>query len=393
MQRKCDDFLQSYKEYTLDHESPDQFHMWIASSIIAGALRRKVWLDRGAYRLYPNMYIFIVAESASSRKTAAMGIGLNILRGLFDIDILYERTSPEGLIDRMSKMHPDIRDVVGPGGISMDGSIFISADEVSNLFGKSAYVLDLITILTSSYTCGTIVEFTTRNKGISKVYNPCPNMLAGTTPQQMSEVFPSLTLFNGFLGRTVLVAGKRRKRKATPIMYDDLKGKLTEDLILINNLEGEFKFTKEADKAFTHWYEKELPDDPPIGILPSFYERLHDHVLKMAMILSVSRKDDLIIDIEDFRQSVNILDFTMNKSSDVFSYVGATQESTITDLLYDAIRGSFPESISQNALINRFYRRFKSMEDFESSLNMLIKTNKVKTFANATGVHYIMKSK
>ena len=48
-----DGFLVNYLKYTTEHESPEDFHAWVAMSLIAVTIGRNVWLDRGFYRLYP----------------------------------------------------------------------------------------------------------------------------------------------------------------------------------------------------------------------------------------------------------------------------------------------------------------------------------------------------
>ena len=72
-------WLQAYRRYVFKQESPDLFHFWTAMTMISSALRRHVWIDRKAYTIFPNLYVFLVEESAAARKSTAMELGLSLL--------------------------------------------------------------------------------------------------------------------------------------------------------------------------------------------------------------------------------------------------------------------------------------------------------------------------
>ena len=78
-----ENFLQLYLNYTRAQESPELFHLWTGTTILAAALGRKCWINRGYYRLYPNLFCILVAGSAKCRKSTAVNIGVRLLT---DID-------------------------------------------------------------------------------------------------------------------------------------------------------------------------------------------------------------------------------------------------------------------------------------------------------------------
>jgi hypothetical protein len=283
-----DGWMRAYRDYVSNQESPDIFHFWIAMQVIAGALKRNVWINRGAYTLYPNMYVFLITKSGSCRKSVAMEIGTKILSNLEEVAMLYERASLEGLMDRMQRVS-----LMPDGKILPDGSIFIHADELADLFGKASYITDLMSFLTAAYSSRSRLDFLTRNKGLCSVRNPCPCLLSGTTPEQFGEIFPSTTLSSGFLGRVLIVVGKRGKRISEPSLKRELEEPLLHDLKEISKLYGEVKLTAEANQSFNKWYNS-MPDTCEHGF-QAFYERKHDHILKAALLLSVAESDNKII--------------------------------------------------------------------------------------------------
>ena len=61
MTRIHNDWLSAFLDYTQFGEAPKHMYFWAGVSAIAGALRRKVWIDQAYFRWYPNFYICLVA--------------------------------------------------------------------------------------------------------------------------------------------------------------------------------------------------------------------------------------------------------------------------------------------------------------------------------------------
>ena len=72
-------WIRHYLEFTKGMESPEIFHFWVAISLIATSLGRDVYLDRGYFKLYPNMFIVLLAESEECAKSTAIKIGVNMI--------------------------------------------------------------------------------------------------------------------------------------------------------------------------------------------------------------------------------------------------------------------------------------------------------------------------
>ena len=57
-----------HEVYTNNQESPWRFHFWALTSAIGVLASRRVWLNRGYYKLFPNQYIILTDNSAMCRK-------------------------------------------------------------------------------------------------------------------------------------------------------------------------------------------------------------------------------------------------------------------------------------------------------------------------------------
>lgn len=384
--RKLKNWLKAYRDYIIRHESPSIFHFWVSSQMITTALRRNVWINRGAYTIYPNQFVILVARSGSCRKSVSMEIGLDLIDEIENIHILHERMTVEGLMDKMQRVN-----VLPDGRVIPDGSILIHADELSNLFGKASYISDLMSFLTAGYSSRTKLDFLTRSRGLGSVRNPCISLLAGTTPDSMSEIFPSLTLASGLIGRILLVVGERGERIPKPKLKVSSRPALIHDLTEISKLYGEMTVTDEAEEAFDTWYAN-FPENPP-SELSTYYERKHDHVWKISIVMSISESDNLIITKDHFLSAVKAIDLVESRMGEVLAYIGATSQSSVADYVYAVVKAKYPEPTSHSVLLRKVYRRIQGMGEFRDIIETLIDSNRIVQAASRHGIYYSLKEK
>lgn len=374
-------WLQTYRKYVHKQESPDIFHFWIGMSMISATLKRNIWIDQNAYTIYPNQYVILVAESASCRKSVAMELGLDLLLANKDIRAVHERTTVEGLTDLMN------RATVSPTGkIRPDGSVLLHADELSNMFSRASYITDLVSFLTAAYTAKSRLDFLTRNKGFVQVRNPCPSLLAGTTPGQMGEIFPTMAISSGFLGRILMVTAKKGRREPEPKLRKDLRQSLIDDLYDMSLLQGEIKLTPECRAHFNEWYK--VMEGSPSPNLDSFYERKHDHVLKSAMLLSVSESNDMVITNDHFEAAVSAIEFLEQGIIRTVEFIGATTKSDIGELLIRMIRKNTPEPMSHSILMRRVYKRIQDAKEFNEIIETLMDSKRIEVVTTKKGIFY-----
>jgi len=378
-------WLPAYRRYIIKQESPDIFHFWIAMAIVAASLKRNVFVDRDAYKVYPNQYIFLVAKSGMCKKSAAMDIGLDLIQKIEEITVIHGRATVEGLIDLMNKAAPDPNGVIKP-----DGSVLIHADELSYLFGKASYITDLITFFTAAYTSKARLDFLTRGKGLAKVRNPCPTILAGTTPEQMGDIFPSLVLSSGFMARILLVWGSDVRRVAKPALDHRMEDALVHDLGCISQLCGEVKMTDEAEEYFDPWYEA-LPR-PEVPELIAFYQRKHDHVLKTAICISVAESDNLIITLDHLNSAIAAIEYVESQIPEAIASIGATAQSTISDHILAIVRLAAPHGVSHSEILRKIYKRLTyGAQEFQQIIDSLKQAEKISESANKKGIFYHLK--
>src|SRR3954469_23194853 len=81
MTRHFPDFLTAYVEsFAPRSEAPERFHYWCAVHTIAGALRRRVYIDEGTFRWYPNFYIILIGPPGTVKKSTTINVGARLIR-------------------------------------------------------------------------------------------------------------------------------------------------------------------------------------------------------------------------------------------------------------------------------------------------------------------------
>ena len=304
--RECKNgFINAYIQYSKPQESPTIFHTWTAISTIASILQRKCWMERGYYTLYPNLYIILVSASGVGNKTTAIRIGTEdiLSKALPQIKIMRGAITVPALIDIMTQIV-----TTNPTGCA-ELTIFC---EEFKVFSKGLYTdSGLIENLTKLYDCGTF-EYITRGQGSIVVDKPCVNLIAGSTPEWLTTGAASDFIGGGFSSRIVPVSiVKREKTIAWPEktkIEKDLEQQLIHDAIEVSKLSGPFFVSTEAKVYFKSWYDVREKYRLSDNRMDGYYSKKHDLVLKLAMILSASMNDDMLITDAHIQTALSLLE-------------------------------------------------------------------------------------
>ena len=325
--RKCNDWLKEYVDYNSGQESPSMFHLWVGYSMVAAALDRNSFINRGYYKLYPNLYIVLVGASARVRKTTAVNIGHKIFKdALPNKTIISQKITPEALINMLGERYKKVK--ISSGYlISSELSVFLSA---------SARDAGLIQLLTKLYDCEDILDYHTIVRGKEEVYNCCCNILGATTPDWLKGGMPEHSVGGGFTSRVIFVYQDRPDRLvAFPIITDEMREmrkKLVSDLGEIGKLRGEFKLSRDAMDWFEDWYVDVFkPEMYKEKALNGYYGRKHDTLLKLGMLRCACRGDRLIVEAEDLAKSLHSLNVNEKKLPQTIKLIEVTSEGRDTD--------------------------------------------------------------
>lgn len=391
--RLADDWLSSFVEYTEGTESPRLFYFWSGVATIAGALQRKVSLDRGILdTLYPNFYIILVGP-AGGRKGPAVGIAGKFLRKL-EVNMIHGKTTPEGLMRQMqdagistknedSEFRDKKETLIVPECIA-----FIESKELSSLFGRHTYVEDLIIFLTDVWDCPDHWDYSTQKRGKAFINNAYVNMLGASNPEWLAKAFRDDAFGGGFMGRTIFVYQDEYGRVPRPTLTEkqkELEYFLTFDLQHISTLRGKMKLSDEAGAFFDKWY-MEL-DQPKTGRMARYYKTKHVHVLKLAMILSISEDDSLIVKTKHLAAAIKHLSVLEEFIPDALALVGATNEARIAEYLLNILRANRGR-VRYDKVIQKIRRIVRSKNELLGIISLLVEDGSLKFLKSSDGDRY-----
>jgi hypothetical protein len=310
-------WLNQYLEFTNEHESPAMFHLWAGLTVLSGMLGRKVWMDKGFYRLYPNLFTVLVAGSARCRKTTAIEIAVGLTKNVDGVRQLNGKVSAEKFLH----IHtiPDNQP---------QKPTLIKADELATFLTRDGQGEKLIDVLTKLFDCPEIFTYDTITHGQKIIREPYITVLAGTTPETLDKVLPDTAVGGGFASRILFVyqadtEKPRRDFQSPDEAHTALHVELTRLASHIALLSGTVSLLPEAREYYDHWYQKiEPPED---GRLDGFVARKHDHVLRVAMILCAARlPESLEVDLPDIHSAIQAVETVERFLPQALSGVGST---------------------------------------------------------------------
>lgn len=394
--RHYDNWLKSFVEYAAFGEAPLKMLFWTGVSTIAGALRRRVWIDQKYFQWLPNFYIILVAPPGIVSKSTTANIGMNLLRGVEGVKFGPDVITWQALItslDKAGESIPDPRFAAGkdiasqlanPGGMYPMSAVTFCSDELGNLLNPSDR--DLVDALVTLWDGkkGTFKK-ETKTSGSDSIENPWVNIIGCTTPAWISGNFPEYMIGGGFTSRCVFIYADRKRQEvpyvdeAVPPDFDGFGKKLIEDLTQIAQLFGEFTIDKEARIWGREWYSSHWKNPPPNltgDQFSGYLARKQTHLHKLAMVLSASDSDSLVIGrhhLEAAYQMTSAIEQDMPK---VFSKIGQT-EITRGSFEIVSLVESYP-GISQSDLFRKLFRTL-SYKDFVEALNGAINSRQIRS--------------
>ena len=389
--RHHEDWLKAFMDYASYGEAPKHMYFWSGVSAVAGALRRKVWIDQVYFKWHPNFYIIIVAPPGIVSKSTTASIAHNLLRQVPGINYGPDIVTWPSLVTSFSNA-AEAFEVDHKTHIM--SALTLESSEFGNLFDPTdRAMVDLFVTLWDGKQGSFKKE--TKGNGNDSVENPWINLIACTTPAWIAGNFPDYLIGGGFTSRCVFVyADQKAKLVAYPEQLalgdmEEKQQKLIEGLTHISkNLAGVYKLSPMAMKWGTAWYEQHYTTDTHSHLdgdrFGGYLARKQTHVHKLAMILAASASDELII-TEDHLQTalvmVTDLEADMVK---VFSKIGKSDTSVYTDRLIAFVQSK--QSVSYAEVYRYVHVHFPSMRDFEDIMAGCVRAGYIKLTTTSAGI-------
>ncbi len=307
----------------------------MAVSTIAGVLRRRVCIDQGTFKWYPNFFIVLVGEPGIVKKGTAIKTGLRLLRDIPGVSIGSDVATWQGFLKQLEESTDSF--AIGDGPLATrkhvtTNALTIPITEWGTFIDPNDPIM--INMLTKLWDCedGISLSKTTLTQGDITIINPFVNMLAATTPTWMRDNIRTQFGGWGLSSRIIFIFASRPARIVT--YPDELQTAralnsrlepLAADLLTISKLQGTYTIT-EAARAFTREWnlahvDRQInlaaqPDHNPW--LSYFLARKLDYSHKLAIVLAAARRSELVIDRAEIVDAVARMDEVEGEMRNIF---------------------------------------------------------------------------
>lgn len=395
--RRYQNWLRSYMDFTKHSESPDPFHFWTGVSVIAGALRRQVWIEEFQFQWTPNFYIIFVAPPGISTKSTSIGVGISLLREIEGVHFGPNSMTWQALTIALEESMTTFEH---EGNFFPMSPLTISISELGTfLKPKETELIDFLVHMWDGQKHTYQHRTKTGEKPITTILNPWMNIIGCTTPAWLRSNFPSYMIEGGLTSRVIFVYGnKKRQLVAYPSEhinrkeYDEQRANLIADLQAISSLTGEYRLTNEATSWGRDWYEThwanvaiELRSDKFQGYLA----RKQTHMHKIAIVLAASQRNELIITKEDLELALRLLSTLEVDMHRIFETIGMTDNGRNNMEILAVLRATDEKAISYTALWTLLMNKMER-KTFLSAVEGMISGGKLKQVSSPEGMMLVL---
>lgn len=302
------DFIRKYCEANAGTSVPIRYHRWAAISLLCMTMGRRVFVNHGHFQIRPMMYICLVGDPAS-KKTSAKDKAKEMFLSVHpQFPIGASVISREKIVEMMSK-DDGIRTYTDElGALQQFKPLYFFINEFKNFL--SVNPAGMIDFLTDIYDTK-FFDAATLKHGLQPIINPCINILACDTPNNIIDKL-KLSLIGGGFSRRLLFVYETDlpPRVAFPTLSKeslDAWAWCETHLRNLSSICGPVIWTPEARAFHATWYESLKPSTDPV--LQGYYDSKDILVQKVAMALCAARSTpDLVFTPDILEASVALLD-------------------------------------------------------------------------------------
>lgn len=286
-------YIQQFLEHTKNFESPGSFWKWSAISQISAVLRDNCFTHYVNSKLYPNLYVMLVAGTGV-RKDAPVAEAENLVLKVQNNKVISGRTSVEAILDELGKTETNrVTNKLIRGG----SAIFVARELSAGIISSE----EAINVLTDIYDYRANPYAHRLRTGPSFDITKLIFSMFTATNIEMSRAFlTTKAIRGGLLARTLIITpneyrpgyvGLKTAEERTAQITQEAESwqccfkKLKE----ISELKGEFIFGRSEIEFYSDWYIKEWhPKLPKINDATGICKRIHTTIIKVAMCLAAN---------------------------------------------------------------------------------------------------------
>lgn len=383
MPRKLENWIDAYLRYAAVTEAPRRMHFWAGVGALAGALRRKVWIDMKRFHWIPSFYIIYVAPPGIVAKSTTADIAMDLLREVPGIKFGPNNITWQALVTAFSQASESFQWPPDSGDWHPMSPLNFVSSELGSLVNLQDR--DMVNLLIELWDGKKKYDKITKMSGNDTIEAPWINLQGCTTPHWIADNMPLATIGGGLSSRCVFLYADQKEKLIAyvdeVVNRDDLD--LRKDLIydlehISMNLCGPYSISPAAREWGREWYAdfwskaKERMDDK---MLEGYAARKQTHMHKLAMVLVAAHTDELIINRDELElANAMLLDLEADMPK-VFSRVGRTEQSLQAERLIQVVARK--GVVYYDEAYRVVHTAFPDFRDFEGILSGAVRSNQI----------------
>lgn len=323
------DWLEDFVAYSSYGEASTRLAYWVGVSTVAGALRRKVFIDEQIFQWSPNFYILVVGEPGTVRKSTSIDLGMELLAQVDGVHMGPNSATWQALIERIGQVREDYW---MPDGEQFEMScVTMGVSEFGSFFDPSNR--ELVDTLTDLWDGKKRFDKITKTSGNDTLIKPWINLIAATTPVWLGQNFADGLVGGGLASRFIYlyehmpsrdIAYPSRQMPPRQLVEKMQRG-LLDNLTNISKYGGKYELSEEAYEWGEQWYREEREKLRAMGsgtLESGFVVRKQVHLHKLAMVISAARYQFPRITLDHLMEANTRLSALDADTRHVFGYVG-----------------------------------------------------------------------
>jgi hypothetical protein len=369
--RELPDWLTEFQNHAKWGEAPPHFYFWVGVATIAAAMRRKTWLDMGTFIWYPNLYTVLVAPPGIIQKSSTSDLGMRLLKKIPAIHQGPTTLTWQSLYDAYLAVGEEFQ--ISETETKSQYALYINSSELGITLNMKD--VDMINQLIHMWD-GAELKKRTRLDGELLIETPSLNLIACTTPSWIAENVPQYLIGGGLTSRMLFVYGETKhqyvaypKRKLPPD-YLERQDRLIRDLERISQLVGNFSLTEEAYAWGEAWYKNFFEHEAPKldkTLIGGYIARKQTLVHKVAMVLTASQGDELVITLPTLERAVKLITQLETHMPMVYSRIGMSHDANSSEQVL-AFLDRYGGKVDFNVLYRYMHRKYPDPEVFQDVL-------------------------
>lgn len=362
--------LNDYLKYTLKTESPTAYHLFSCLTIFGACLRRQVWIDRGAYTIYPNLATILIGPAGRVRKSTAAGLALKLLETVERSVVIQDKITQESLHSKLAEYNPCCA--------------LLYASELSTFLSNIDYNAGLITYLTRLLDSPDTLTASTLKRGTETLRNVAVSILACSNEEWIARL-PEDSFGGGFWSRILAVrqTNPAGRYSDPPPLDANLHTEIVRQLLKTQFIQGAITLASTARLEYSAIYDIIMDSPPKSQRLRPFYSRAGDHTLRLAMLLQLAESpQSSVIEAHNLRMGYDLVKFILNSLSGVYAYVDLSRVGRVNYDIRGVVRAN--GNVSSYRQIRTELQSY-SKSEIDGGLNALLEMGLFVQSAGAAG--------